>query len=69
MPLTSIKGDEEPPTKITKLAIAEERDEDNYDYVTALRCWQCAPDGNLLPVAQSDPQVLQLYFLSCLTFA
>ncbi|KAJ3832323.1 ubiquitin carboxyl-terminal hydrolase 14 [Lentinula raphanica] len=31
----------EPPLKMTKLAIVEERDEDKYSYVTSIRCWDC----------------------------
>ncbi|KAJ3935880.1 MAG: ubiquitin carboxyl-terminal hydrolase 14 [Lentinula lateritia] len=31
----------EPPLKMTKLAILEEREEDKYDYLTSVRCWDC----------------------------
>ncbi|TEB19535.1 ubiquitin carboxyl-terminal hydrolase 14 [Coprinellus micaceus] len=36
------RGDgEEPPAKMTKLAILEEREEDKYDTVTKVKCWSC----------------------------
>ncbi|KAH0826369.1 hypothetical protein J3R83DRAFT_5331 [Lanmaoa asiatica] len=35
------QGDDEPPSKMTKLAIVQEREEDKYDHHTALRCWKC----------------------------
>jgi hypothetical protein len=35
--------DQEPPSKMTKLAIVEEREEDRYERVTALKCWRCDP--------------------------
>ncbi|VDC03208.1 unnamed protein product [Peniophora sp. CBMAI 1063] len=38
--------DEEPPAKMTKLAIVEEREEDKYEFITSLRDWQT---GQLLP--------------------
>ncbi|KAJ4482457.1 hypothetical protein J3R30DRAFT_3656495 [Lentinula aciculospora] len=33
--------DSEPPLKMTKLAILEERDVEKYDYYTSVRCWAC----------------------------
>ncbi|KAH7923304.1 ubiquitinyl hydrolase [Leucogyrophana mollusca] len=33
--------DEEPPAKMKKLAIAEEREEDKYAHSTTLKCWKC----------------------------
>ncbi|KAG9311206.1 hypothetical protein JVU11DRAFT_8281 [Chiua virens] len=39
------RGDEEPPAKMTKLAIVQEREEDKYDHHTSLRCWQCDPEN------------------------
>ncbi|KAG8221718.1 hypothetical protein J3R82DRAFT_2006 [Butyriboletus roseoflavus] len=39
--LTWHQGDDEPPVKMTKLAIVQEREEDKYDYRTVLRCWKC----------------------------
>ena len=33
--------DEEPPAKVTKLAIVEEREEDNYEHITVIKCWKC----------------------------
>lgn len=37
------QGDDEPPAKITKLIIAQEREEDKYDYLATLKCWKCDP--------------------------
>ena len=50
--------DEEPPAKMKKLAIIEEREEDKYEHKTALKCWKCDPEGGLeLPDASADPHV------------
>jgi ubiquitin carboxyl-terminal hydrolase 5/13 len=50
--------DEEPPAKISKLAIAEEREEDKYEHSTMVKCWTCDPDkGRELPEAVSDGKV------------
>jgi ubiquitin carboxyl-terminal hydrolase 5/13 len=43
---------EEPPAKITKLAIVEERDEDRYDTFTTIRCWKCNPQKGQTVVPQ-----------------
>ncbi|KAF9269771.1 ubiquitin carboxyl-terminal hydrolase 14 [Marasmius fiardii PR-910] len=48
--------DEEPPLKMTKLAILEEREEDKYDYTTAIRCYKCNPDGVLVPETELNDQ-------------
>ncbi|KZP06271.1 ubiquitinyl hydrolase [Athelia psychrophila] len=48
-PSTRRAADEEPPAKMTKLAIVEDREEDKYEHVTALRCYKCAPNGVPLP--------------------
>ncbi|KAG2136349.1 uncharacterized protein EDB93DRAFT_1169370 [Suillus bovinus] len=32
---------EEPPAKMKKLAIHEEREEDNYEHTTVIKCWKC----------------------------
>ncbi|KAG6370630.1 hypothetical protein JVT61DRAFT_11258 [Boletus reticuloceps] len=51
---TNSRGDDEPPAKMTKLAIAQEREEDKYDHRTVLRCWTCDPvDGGVI-VADDD---------------
>ncbi|OJA20690.1 hypothetical protein AZE42_06032 [Rhizopogon vesiculosus] len=34
---------EEPPAKMTKLAINEEREEDKYEHTTLFKCWKCDP--------------------------
>ena len=53
--------DEEPPAKMTKLAIVEEREEDKYDHVTSIKCWACDPEnGTVVPEALSDPKVRYL---------
>ncbi|KIM37665.1 hypothetical protein M413DRAFT_448435 [Hebeloma cylindrosporum] len=53
--------DEEPPTKMTKLAIVEEREEDKYDHVTSIKCWICDPDnGVVVPEAISEPNTQSL---------
>lgn len=42
---------------MAKLAIFEERDEDKYEHVTALKCWRCdGQNGKELPEA-ADPKV------------
>lgn len=51
----------EPPTKIKKLAIQEERDEDKYDLHTSIKCWACDPqNGKEVPEAASDAKVSAL---------
>ena len=50
--------DQEPPAKITKLAIVEEREEDKYDHVTVIKCWRCDPEkGSEIPDAAAHPKV------------
>ncbi|TBU25653.1 ubiquitin carboxyl-terminal hydrolase 14 [Dichomitus squalens] len=50
--------DEEPPAKMKKLAIVEEREEDKYEHKTVLKCWKCdAQNGLELPDASADPHV------------
>ncbi|KAG6831536.1 hypothetical protein H0H87_004863 [Tephrocybe sp. NHM501043] len=40
------RGDEEPPLKMTKLAIAApESEEEKYEVSTVVRCWGCVPEG------------------------
>jgi ubiquitin carboxyl-terminal hydrolase 5/13 len=41
-----------------KLAISEEREEDKYEHVLTIRCWQCEPGGGKpVPDALQDPLV------------
>lgn len=52
--------DEEPPAKMKKLAIVEEREEDKYEHVLTVKCWLCDPatgTGKILPDALQDPKV------------
>lgn len=54
-----MKGEgEEPPTKMTKLAIAEEREEDKYVYTTVLKSYE---DGLEHPELSTDPLVQSLF--------
>lgn len=50
---------EEPPSKMTKLSIQEDREEDKYDHITTLRCWKCS-DTNGLEVVPSDPDLTKI---------
>lgn len=53
-----MKGeDEEPPTKMTKLAIVEEREEDKYAHTTVLKSYE---DGLEHPELSADPLVRSL---------
>jgi ubiquitin carboxyl-terminal hydrolase 5/13 len=36
--------DGEPPAKMTKLAIVQEREEDKYEWVYEFKCWKCDPN-------------------------
>ncbi|KAI0032442.1 ubiquitinyl hydrolase [Vararia minispora EC-137] len=56
-PSTRRAGDEEPPAKMTKLAIAEEREEDMYEHETAVRDWDV---DALVPGATDEPAVRAL---------
>ncbi|EGN94266.1 hypothetical protein SERLA73DRAFT_62342 [Serpula lacrymans var. lacrymans S7.3] len=41
----------EPPAKMTKLAIVEEREENKFEHSTAIKCWKCNPeDGKVIVV-------------------
>ncbi|KAF6752100.1 hypothetical protein DFP72DRAFT_968124 [Ephemerocybe angulata] len=61
---SSPRGDgEEPPAKMTKLAILEEREEDKYDVFTSVKCWECDPEkGREIPqdVVSSNPDIKRL---------
>ncbi|KAL6305707.1 ubiquitin carboxyl-terminal hydrolase 14 [Sparassis latifolia] len=60
-PSANRSEDEEPPAKIKKLAIVEERDEDKYEYKTVIKCWKCYPQNGLeIPDASLDPIVKSL---------
>lgn len=51
--------DEEPPAKMKKLAIVEEREEDKYEHATVVKCWKCDSEKGLeIPEAIADPKVL-----------
>jgi hypothetical protein len=53
--------DEEPPAKMKKLAIVEEREEDKYEYITTIKCWYCDNlKGLELPEAVSDSSVCSI---------
>jgi ubiquitin carboxyl-terminal hydrolase 5/13 len=41
------EASDEPPAKMTKLAISAQREEDTYFHVTALKCWACDPVSGL----------------------
>ncbi|OCH88833.1 ubiquitin carboxyl-terminal hydrolase 14 [Obba rivulosa] len=57
-PSANRSEDEEPPAKMKKLAIVEEREEDKYEYRTAVKCWKCdLQNGAELPEASADPRV------------
>ncbi|KAJ2956213.1 hypothetical protein NUW54_g14683 [Trametes sanguinea] len=55
-PSANRTDEEEPPAKMKKLAIVEEREEDKYEYKTVLKCWKCDPENGLeIPDASNDP--------------
>ncbi|KAF7363760.1 Ubiquitin carboxyl-terminal hydrolase [Mycena sanguinolenta] len=57
-PSTKRAEDEEPPAKISKLAIVEEREEDKYEHITVVKCWTCDSEkGREIPEAVNDPKV------------
>ena len=57
--MSAIKSeDEEPPAKMKKLAIVEEREEDKYEHSTVVKCWTCDVDkGREIPEAFNDAKV------------
>ncbi|TFY74314.1 hypothetical protein EWM64_g9698, partial [Hericium alpestre] len=60
-PSAQRSDEEEPPAKMTKLAIVEDREEDKYEFVTTLKDWKLDPqNGKELPEASSDPLVKSL---------
>ncbi|KAG6860262.1 hypothetical protein C0995_013533 [Termitomyces sp. Mi166 len=53
--------DDEPPAKMTKLAIAEDREEDRYETRTIVKCWACEPErGREVPEAVDEPKIKSL---------
>ncbi|KAF7338024.1 Ubiquitin carboxyl-terminal hydrolase [Mycena venus] len=60
-PSTKRAEDEEPPAKISKLAIVEEREEDKYEHNTVIKCWTCdSENGREIPEAFNDAKVKAL---------
>ncbi|KAF5371409.1 hypothetical protein D9615_009657 [Tricholomella constricta] len=60
-PSAQRSADEEPPAKMTKLAIVEDREEDKYETSTVVKCWACdAEKGLEIPDAVDDPKVKTL---------
>jgi uncharacterized UBP type Zn finger protein len=57
--LSGFQGEsEEPPAKMTKLSIVEEREEDKYEHFTVVKCWACDSDKGLeLPELSNDASV------------
>ncbi|PFH46693.1 hypothetical protein AMATHDRAFT_7506 [Amanita thiersii Skay4041] len=50
--------DQEPPPKIAKLAIQEEKEETKYKHITTVKCWLCDPVLGLpLPDAITDQKI------------
>ncbi|KIK70466.1 hypothetical protein GYMLUDRAFT_234930 [Collybiopsis luxurians FD-317 M1] len=47
--------DEEPPAKMTKLAIVEEREEDKYEFITTVKCWKCEAE-----ISKNEPKINSL---------
>ncbi|KAH9846183.1 ubiquitin carboxyl-terminal hydrolase 14 [Lenzites betulinus] len=57
-PSANRSDDEQPPAKMKKLAIIEDREEDKYEHRSTLKCWTCAPENGLeIPAASEDPHV------------
>ncbi|KAI0653789.1 ubiquitinyl hydrolase [Cubamyces menziesii] len=60
-PSANRSDEEEPPAKMKKLAIVEEREEDKYEFKTVLKCWKCdANNGLEIAEASNDPHVKSL---------
>jgi ubiquitin carboxyl-terminal hydrolase 5/13 len=62
------KDAEEPPTKMTKIAIVADREEDAYEHTTELRCWACDPAHGRVP-GERAPQKLVDGVLAALSAA
>ncbi|RDB31082.1 Ubiquitin carboxyl-terminal hydrolase 14 [Hypsizygus marmoreus] len=53
--------DEEPPAKMTKLAIVEDREEEKYEHATTVKCWKCdGGNGVEVPGASDNPKIKAL---------
>lgn len=53
--------EDEPPAKMKKLAIVEDREEEKYEFKTVLKCWKCDSQNGLeVPDASQDPHVKSL---------
>ncbi|EPQ61322.1 ubiquitinyl hydrolase [Gloeophyllum trabeum ATCC 11539] len=60
-PSASRPEDEEPPAKMKKLAIVEDREVDKYDWITTVKSWKSDPENGLeLPEASLRPEVKAL---------
>ncbi|KAJ7632934.1 hypothetical protein FB45DRAFT_913923 [Roridomyces roridus] len=60
-PSSTRAEDEEPPAKISKLAIVEESEQDKYDHSTVVKCWTCdTENGREIPEALNDSKVKSL---------
>ncbi|TDL27668.1 ubiquitinyl hydrolase [Rickenella mellea] len=59
-PSTKRNQDEEPPAKMAKLAILEEREEDKYEHTTTIKCWKCNLQEGLPLSGLSEAQVKTL---------
>ncbi|KAI0816905.1 ubiquitinyl hydrolase [Trametes gibbosa] len=46
-PSANRSDEEEPPAKMKKLAIVEDREEDKYEFRTTLKCWKCDSQNGL----------------------
>ncbi|KAL0959107.1 hypothetical protein HGRIS_014404 [Hohenbuehelia grisea] len=52
---------DEPPAKMTKLAITEDREEEKYEHILSVKCWICdSAGGRILPEALGDPKIKSL---------
>ncbi|KIP02239.1 hypothetical protein PHLGIDRAFT_32271 [Phlebiopsis gigantea 11061_1 CR5-6] len=60
-PSANRADEDEPPAKMTKLAIVADREEDKYEHHTVVKCWKCNPRSGLeLPSVSDDPHVKSL---------
>ncbi|KAL4063737.1 hypothetical protein J3A83DRAFT_4453851, partial [Scleroderma citrinum] len=48
------RDDQEPPAKMTRLAIVQEREEDKWEHNTVLKCWKCDPESGREILAGTD---------------
>ncbi|EIW65364.1 ubiquitinyl hydrolase [Trametes versicolor FP-101664 SS1] len=60
-PSANRTDEDEPPAKMKKLAIVEDREEEKYEFKTVLKCWKCDSQNGLeVPDASHDPHVKSL---------